>query len=140
MNELDDAFDVMTLIMALAIFTPIMVVCILPFMHGDVGGFNVQIEKTARETETEITSPPAETWSTDDILMMLAVADKYTPKPKKLRLNTGGTLQEISIDDNFLANKVEALQNAKLAMPSTVFVQMTLYSNSSGMRFWEVHP
>lgn len=139
MNESDDAFDAIILIMVLAIFTPIMIYCAIPFFKGDVGGFGVQIEKTALETKSEIV-PTERDMTTDDVMLMLVVADRNTPLPKKIRLNTFGAPTEFSIDDNFLENKVLMLQNAKAAMPSTLKVHLELFTGPSGMRFWDVHP
>ena len=139
MNESDDAFDAIILIMVLAIFTPIMIYCAIPFFKGDVGGFEVQIEKTALETKSEIV-PTERVMTTDDIMLMLVVADRNTPLPQKIRLNTFGAPTEFTIDDNFLANKVLMLQNAKAAMPSTIPVHLELFTGPSGMRFWDVHP
>jgi hypothetical protein len=137
-NEADDALDIITLMGVLILFVPIMVYCTIPFMMGNVGGFGVQIEKSAPETNSEIPASPPEVFTTDEILLMLAVADKNAPKPKNVRLNVGAVL-EIPINDDFLANKIEVIQSAKLTMPVTEPVQMTLHSGTSGMRFWEVH-
>lgn len=140
MNESDDAFDVLTLILALAIFLPIMILQTIPLFQGHVGGFGVQIEKTAQVTHAEII-PDERKVSTDDILLMLVVADSYTPEPKKIRLSTSGTPLEISLDNSFFNNKVLMLQEAKAAMPTTMEdVKLELFSGPSGMRFWDVHP
>ncbi|MEQ7052187.1 hypothetical protein ABN764_16150 [Paenibacillaceae sp. P-4] len=144
MNEADDALDLMTLIMALAIFTPIMIYCAVPLFQGHVGGFGVQIEKTALETESEII-PTARVMTTNDVLMMLVVADRYTPEPKKLRLNMMGTPREFAIDDVFLTNKELMLQEARSLLPLSTPVQLSLFAgprsdpSGTGMRFWEVH-
>ena len=45
MNESDDAFDAIILIMVLAIFTPIMIYCAIPFFKGDVGGFECRLRR-----------------------------------------------------------------------------------------------
>lgn len=153
MNEADDAFDVITLIMVLAIFTPIMIYCAMPFFKGDVGGFGVQIEKAALATKSEII-PIERPITTDDIMLMLVVADSNTPSPKKIRLSpTGiaGPHTEFLLDDIFFANKALKLQEAKAALPAVPapFVHLTLYSGISnasdltdltGMRFWDMHP
>lgn len=140
MSESDDAFDVLTLILSLALFTPIMVMFAIPLFQGKVGGFDVQIEKTARVTQAEII-PVRREVSTDDILLMLVVADTYTPEPKKLRINTAGTETIFSIDNDFFYDKITKLQLAKAAMPTTMDdVKLELFSGASGMRFWDVHP
>ena len=139
MYESEDALDAIILVMVLAIFTPIMMYCAIPFFKGDVGGFGVQIEKTALETKGEIVlKEPVLT--TNDVMLMLVVADRNVPAPKEIRLSTTGTPTEFLIDDNFLTNKVQMLQNAKLAMPTPMSVHLELFSGPSGMRFWDVHP
>ena len=85
----------------------------------------MQIEKTALETKSEIV-PTERVMTTDDIMLMLVVADRNTPLPKKIRLNTFGAPTEFSIDDNFFANKELMMQNAKAAMPTTVPVHLRI--------------
>ncbi|RED52806.1 hypothetical protein [Cohnella lupini] len=139
MNEADDSFDAIILIMVLAIFTPVMIYCAIPFFKGDVGGFGVQIEKAAPSTESEIV-PTRRVIKANDILLMLVVADKYAPQPKKITLNPSGSPSEFSLDSAFLNNKALYLQDAKAALPANVNVRLSLYSGPSGMRFWGVNP
>lgn len=139
MNEADDAFDVITLIMTLAIFVPIMVMCAIPLFQGDVGGFDVLIEKSAPPTESEIVLQSPE-FTTRDALLMLVVADQHTPEPKRMRLNVAGSPVEIALNDAFFVNRLALLQQAHAAMPNQVDVKLQLYAGPSGMRFWEVQP
>ena len=137
MQETDDALDMILLIMAVAVFTPIMVYCSIPFFKGDVGGFDVQIEKTALETEREII-PEERTLTANDVLLMMVIADRFTPEPQKVRLNVSGPSLEVAIDEEFLLNKAAKLQIAKGALPENRNVTMELHSGPSGMRFWNV--
>lgn len=100
MQESDDAFDVLILIMVVAVFTPIMIYCSIPLFKGEVGGFNVQIEKTALETEREIV-PVVNKITTNDVLLMLVVADRFTPQPKHINMNVQGKLLDIPLDESF---------------------------------------
>ncbi|WP_138755931.1 hypothetical protein [Paenibacillus sinopodophylli] len=138
MQEADDAFDMIILIMVLAIFTPIMVYCSIPLFKGEVGGFNVQIEKTALETESEIV-PSERKMTTNDVLLMLVVADKFAPEPRNIRLNVWSDTLEIPVNEEFLLNRELKLQEAKGAMPDNIDVNMQLYSGPLGMRFWNVN-
>lgn len=137
MQEADDAFDMILLIMVVAVFTPIMVYCSIPFFKGEVGGFHVQIEKTALETEREVI-PVEQALTTDDVLLMLVIADKFTPEPQNVRLNVAGASLEMPIDEPFLLDKAAKLQIAKGVMPDERDVIMELYSGPAGMRFWNV--
>lgn len=139
MNEADDAFDTITLIMTLAIFIPLMVMCAIPLFQGDVGGFDVLIEKSAPPTESEIV-PQRPVMTTQDVMLMLVVADKHTPQPQRIRLNMTGSPVEFVLDDAFFVNRLALLQQAHAAMPHNGEVQLQLYSGPSGMRFWDVHP
>ncbi|QMV40502.1 hypothetical protein [Cohnella cholangitidis] len=136
MEQADDAFDFVTLIAALIIFTPILVFIMVPFLKGDVGGFDVQIEKTARVTEAEII-PENRQLTTNDVLLMLAVADKYTPSPNNIRLSVNGSF-EIPLDDNFFIDRAATVRAAKAAMPDNVPVKLELFSGAAGLRFWDV--
>ncbi|MCD1257377.1 hypothetical protein B5M42_000820 [Paenibacillus athensensis] len=137
MNETDDAFDLITLVMVLAVFTPIMVYCAIPFFKGDVGGFDVQIEKTALNTESEIV-PVAPERTVADLLMMMVVADAYTPQPRQLRLDFSGKQMSVALDENFLSDKGSALQTAKSLLPANLNAcsRLQLFVGPSGMRFW----
>ncbi|QGQ98788.1 hypothetical protein EHS13_29890 [Paenibacillus psychroresistens] len=151
MNEADDAFDIISLIMVLAIFVPIMVYCAIPYFQGDVGGFGVQIEKAALGKESEIVPTPRPI-TTNDVMLMLVVADKNARAPQKIRISLSGPSgihTEIPLDAEFFSNRALKLQDAKLVMPTTVPIYLQLYSGPSissdmsdlsGMRFWDVKP
>ncbi|WP_239617488.1 hypothetical protein [Cohnella mopanensis] len=138
MEQSDDAFDLITLICALVIFTPIMVFVMVPFLNGHVGGFDVQIDKTARVTNAEII-PVHRQLKANDVVLMLAVADRYGPDPNKIRLSVNGSI-EIKIDEDFFVNKAEKVIEAKTAMPVNENVKLQLFSDQLGMRFWDVQP
>jgi|GEM_PF-1072111 len=137
MNETDDAFDLITLVMVLAIFTPIMVYCAIPFFKGDVGGFDVQIDKTALSTESEIV-PQDPKRTVADLLMMLVVADANTPQPKQLRLDFSGVQQPFALDEHFFSDRSEELQAAKSMLPANLAActRLRLFVGPAGMRFW----
>ncbi|WP_105614118.1 hypothetical protein [Vallitalea okinawensis] len=133
----DDAFDFVILMCVLVIFVPIMVTYSVPLLKGEVGGFDTQIEKTALKTSGEII-PHKREMTTADVLLMLVIADRYTPEPKNLQININAPSNEIILDDNFLYNKREGIQIAYAAMPNTVPIQLKLYVGENGMRKWVV--
>lgn len=139
MNEADDAFDAITLIMTLAIFVPIMVMLAIPLFKGEVGGFDVLIEKAAPPTESEIVLEPPK-MTTRDALLMLVVADKHTPEPRRMRLSMAEGAVEFALNDAFFVDRLALLQQAQAAMPHQVDVRLQLYAGPSGMRFWDVRP
>jgi len=136
-HESNDAFDLIILIMLLAVFTPFMVYYSIPFFKGEVGGFNVQIEKTAFETAREIYNKPAE-MKTNDALLMLVIADEFAPEPRKLKFNGGTSSLEVPIDDVFLLNRTAYILGAKEVMPYNREIDLQLYIGPSGMRYWNV--
>ncbi|THF74763.1 hypothetical protein [Cohnella fermenti] len=137
MNESDDALDIITLIAVLVLFVPIMVYCTIPYLKGDVGGFGIQIEKTALQTEREIVPQPTP-FTTSDALLMLLVADNNAPEPKKVRLDMGTPL-EIVLDASFMDNRLILLPEAYAAMPVNHSAKLDLYAGPTGLRFWNVH-
>lgn len=146
MHETDDAFDLIALVMVLAIFVPIMVMISIPYFKGEVGGFNVKIEKTALETQAEIIPIQREIFS-EDILLSLVVADRHTPPPQRVRINTGGAPWTIELNEAFHVNKGAFLNQYAQSMHSNTLVRTLLYvgptnpSDSlgiSGMRFWDI--
>ena len=104
----DDIFDMLLLMVVLAIFTPIMLTNSLPLFRGDVGGFDTLIDKTAQKTEEEI-KPEEQLLTKDDLLLMATIADSTTRQPAILQLsidkNNDGvigydeTSDEITIDE-----------------------------------------
>jgi len=134
MNEADDAFDLISLILALALFVPIMVICAVPYLRGDVGGFGVQIEKTARVTEGEIEPEPPRAISAGDFLLMLVVADRNSPIPKRLDING----ISIELDESFFVNKAYYVELARQALPADNEVELQLYGNPSRLEYWQV--
>lgn len=134
-EQADDALDIVVLIIIVALFIPMVVKASIPLFSGNIGGFNTQIEKTAYQTESEII-PVKREINTDDVLLSLVVADRYTPLPKKLKINVGDGEQEIAIDNFYLENKIEGLNRAKSVMPTLKDVNLDLYVGPSGMRYW----
>ncbi|MFD0588513.1 hypothetical protein ACFQZE_10910 [Paenibacillus sp. GCM10027627] len=137
MNEADDAFDMIIMIMTVAVFVPIMIYCSIPFFKGEVGGFNVQIEKTAMETQRELIVEEERPLNTHDVLLMLAVADRFTPGPSRVNMNVHGSL-DMPIDESFLLDKAAYIQLAKQAMPNKINVDMKLYAGPTGVMYWNV--
>ncbi|MDX8360768.1 hypothetical protein [Cytobacillus sp. IB215316] len=140
----DDILDVLVLILVLVAFLPITINQAIPFYKGDLGGFDTQIEKTALKTESEIV-PIARQLTTNDIMLMLVVADEYTPMPKSLHIvseDTGGipVMQTININNDFLNSKTGDLINAKSTMNEieSNLIKIDLYAGPSGMRYWQV--
>lgn len=139
MNESDEALDIIVLIAALAMFTAFMIYCSIPLFKGEVGGFDVLIEKSAPPTESEIV-PDKPTFTTRDALLMVLVADRNTPEPRKLQIDMGGTPATITINEDFFGAKSEALNQVYSVIPSRQDVKLELYTGPSGMRFWGIHP
>jgi hypothetical protein len=133
----DESFDLISLILVLALFTPIMIFSSIPLFKGYVGEFGTQIEKTALPTEGEII-PVERELTTDDAILMLAIADRYTPMPKALKVDVGEGEKEINIDMNFISNRTINMQDAKGVMQTLVPISLDLYSGPSGMRHWQI--
>lgn len=134
MDEADDAFDLISLILVLALFTPILIACAVPLIRGEVGGFGVQIEKTARTTEDVIVprTPPAT--SADDFLLMLVVADRNSPAPKRLDING----LPFELDESFYVNKAYRVEQAREALPRDEEIDLRLFGNADGLAHWQV--
>ena len=127
----DDIIDVVVTILILALFVPIMIGQTVPLLRGTLGGFDVQIEKTALPTRGEI-APIKNSFTSHDAILMLVVADDYFPDPRVVEIN--GTT--INIDAAFLGNRVGALQQAAAAMPTVKDMQYELYVGPTGKRKW----
>jgi hypothetical protein len=134
----DDAFDTIILMAVLMIFTPIMIFLSIPFFNPHFGGFDTYVDKTALRTESEVI-PIKRIFTTDDVILSLVVADRYTPLPKSIEINLGSGVADIPIDNSFLADRTASLQAAATAMPATIAVNMELFVGASGQRFWQVH-
>lgn len=134
MHEPDDAFDLISLILALALFAPIIVSCAVPYLRGEVGGFGVQIEKTARVTEGEIEPERARTVRAGDFLLMLIAADRNSPMPKRLDING----LHVELNELFFANKAEVVNQARIMLPRDDEIEMVLYGNESQLSYWQV--
>lgn len=134
---MDDALDVILLMMVLVVFVPIMVLYTTPLLDGDVGGFDTQIEKTALKSTGEIV-PVKKELKSEDVLLMFVVADEYTPSPKKIQINIDSPSEEFALDDAFLQNKRATIIKANNALPAKEKVKVELYVNDTGMRKWVV--
>lgn len=134
MNEGDDAFDLISLILVLALFTPILFSYTVPLLRGEVGGFGVQIEKTARVTEGELEPEPPRIIRSDDLLLMLVVADKQGAAPKTLDIN--GVV--VQLDDSFFAQKAAAIESVRTLLTPGRELTFRLYGNESRMEYWEI--
>ena len=139
MTEADDAFDIIILIMVLAIFTPIMIYQSIPFLKGDVGGFDVVIEKSAYQTESEII-PEKRQMTTEDVMLMVAVADPFMPEPRAMRISMTSPGMLIPFNDSFFANRMQYLITARTSLPPNQPINAELFSGPSGTRFWNIQP
>jgi hypothetical protein len=135
----DDAFDTIVLMAILMIFTPLLIFLSIPFYKSDLGGFNVAIEKTALRTTSEVVPIPRDL-TTDDAILMLVVADRYTALPKKLEINMGAGVADVAIDNIFLGDRTVGLQTAAAAMPVRSPMKLNLFVDNTGTRFWQVAP
>lgn len=129
--DTDDIIDVIVTVVILAIFTPIMISQTIPLMRGEMGGFDVQIEKSALPTAGEI-APIKNNFTSHDTILMLVVADEYFPEPRVVEVN--GTT--INIDSAFLGNRISSLQLAAAAMPTVHNMDYELYVGPGGKRKW----
>lgn len=127
----DDIIDVIVTIVIIALFSAIAIANTMPLYKGDLGGFNVQVDKTALPTKGEII-PMKKDFTTHDTILMLAIADDYFPEPRVVEIN-GIT---INIDSAFLQNRTLALMQAAAAMPSNGNMTYELYVGPSGKRKW----
>src|SRR5690606_38490160 len=126
MNEGDDAFDLISLILVLALFTPVLVSYAVPLLRGEVGGFGVQIEKTARVTEGEVEPEPPRAVRSDDLLLMLVVADKQGAAPQTLDIN--GVF--IQLDDQFFAQKAFGIESVRQLLTPGRELTFRLFGNA----------
>ncbi|GMQ55941.1 hypothetical protein AN1V17_03330 [Vallitalea sediminicola] len=129
----DDMIDIIITILLLAIFIPITVSLAHPFYRGELGGFGVQIEKTALKTQGELL-PNQKSFTSNDTMLLLAVADEYFPEPKIIEIN--GTV--ININSAFFTNKIPTLQAAYAAMPYVKDMNIELYVGKYGLRKWVI--
>ncbi|MFD0671953.1 hypothetical protein [Cohnella sp. GCM10027633] len=139
MEEAESSFDLITVILVLALFLPIGIPFIVPYLKGDVGGFDVQLEKTARVTASELRSEDenaTQRYDSGDALLMLVIADENVPQPRKVRIDANGTPVEIELDEDFFANREYWLNQAWTAMPLNADVDMRLHAGPDGMRYW----
>lgn len=131
--NVDDYIDYLVTILLLALFIPITVSNMIPLYTQKIGGFDVQIEKTALKTQGEII-PYEKTFTSHNTMLMLAIADAYSADPDTLEIN-GTTIQ---IDETFLGNRISALHNAYNAMPTVEKMSVELYVDSNGPRKWVI--
>lgn len=134
----DDMFDTIVLVAVLAILTPIMLFVTSDMFRGNFGGFGVQIEKTALHTDATII-PVERKKTTEDVMLMLAVADQYEPLPLDFQLsvdNADGPT--VRVDTNFLYSRAFGFQTAFAAMTSGGNVKYDLFVGNAGMRKWVI--
>ncbi|MBO9597424.1 MAG: hypothetical protein J7559_06350 [Cohnella sp.] len=139
MEEAESSFDMLLLIGVLALFLAIGLPFIIPFMKGDVGGFDVQIEKTAPVTRGILPAsidPEAGQRDSGDALLMLVIADENAPQPRKFRMDRNGTPLEIALDDAFFSNRKQLLETLWTGVPSNAKVDVRLFAGPEGMRYW----
>lgn len=129
----DDMIDIVTTVIILAILIPITVSLARPFYRNELGGFGVQIEKTALKTQGELL-PNNKDFNSNDTMLLLAVADEYFPEPKIIEIN--GTV--INIDSVFFTNRIPALQAAYAAMPTVRDMNIQLYVGKDIQRKWVI--
>lgn len=127
----DDIIDVIVTVAILAIFTAITISNTIPLYRGELGGFDVQIDKTALPTKGEII-PTKRDFTNRDVILMLVIADGYFPEPRTVEIN--GTT--VDIDTAFLQNRTPALIQADAAMPDDSNMTYELYVGPSGKRKW----
>jgi hypothetical protein len=130
----DDIIDVIVMVIILALFSSVTIANTIPLYRGQLGGFDVQIEKTALPTSGEIV-PIKKSFTKHDAILMLVIADDYFPEPRVVEIN--GTT--INIDSAFIANRTLALMQADAAMTSSNNMDYKLYSGSSGKRKWVLY-
>ncbi|QUH29117.1 hypothetical protein [Vallitalea guaymasensis] len=131
--QTDDMIDIVTTVIILAILIPITVSLARPFYRNELGGFGVQIEKTALKTQGELL-PNNKDFNSNDTMLLLAVADEYFPEPKIIEIN--GTV--INIDSVFFTNRIPALQSAYAAMPTVRDMNIQLYVGKDIQRKWVI--
>ncbi|GMQ63553.1 hypothetical protein [Vallitalea maricola] len=131
--QTDDMIDIVTTVIILAILIPITVSLARPFYRNELGGFGVQIEKTALKTQGELL-PNKKDFNSNDTMLLLAVADEYFPEPKIIEIN--GTV--INIDSVFFTNRIPALQAAYAAMPTVRDMNIQLYVGKEIQRKWVI--
>lgn len=133
--QTDDMIDIVTTVIILAILIPITVSFARPFYEKELGGFGVQIEKTALKTQGELL-PNKKDFNPNDVMLLLAIADEYFPEPKIIEIN--GTV--INIDSVFFTNRIPALQTTYAALPTQKDknMKLELYVSKDIQRKWVI--
>lgn len=132
----DDILDILLLVFAIAVLTPIMLANAIPMFKGDVGGFDTLIEKTAQKTGGEI-KPVERPFGRDDVLLMTIIADRKTPLPAVFQTATDGVSPEITIN-NILSQRAYVLQTLNSYITYNGPLRIQTYIGSGGMRKWVV--
>ena len=156
--EIDDLFDIVTLIVILALFVPVTFKYSEPLFKGNVGGFNVQIEKTAKKVNYEI-KIKEKMMTLTDIMYCLLVNDEEINGINKVELIIKGYNDcnfssveveykyEINIDENFKQNKEQILENKFKYINDVIDRESTtiyenfyikLYVDNNGFRKWVI--
>ncbi len=132
----DDIFDILLLILVIAILTPIMIGNAIPMFKGDVGGFNTLIEKTAQQTGGEI-KPVERPFTREDVLLMALIADRKTPQPAVFQSVVDGVSPEITVD-SLLQQRANMLQTLNSYTTYTGQLKLETYIGNTGIRKWVV--
>lgn len=139
MEEAESSFDMLILIGTLAIFLAIGLPFVIPLMKGDVGGFDVQIEKTAPVTRSVLSAnidPEERQYDSGDALLMLVIADENGPQPRKIRFDRYGSQIEMALGETFFSNRKQTLESLWTGIPSDEKVDVRLYAGPEGMMYW----
>jgi hypothetical protein len=144
----DDIIDVIVMIIILALFSSVTIANTIPLYRGQLGGFDVQIEKTALPTSGEIV-PIKNGFTKHDAILMLVIADEYFPEPRVIEIigkedlnplePNDPTTITIDIDSLFFHNRTEDLIAADKAMRESNNMNYELYVGQSGLRKWVLH-
>lgn len=140
-DEVEISIDLVIMILCSTVFALFMLPIMFHMVTGNFGGFDTQIEKTALPTGGEMLPPVDPTLSNGDVVLIVAVADRYTPMPGKLNIRgTEIPLKNYKVDNtthSFEAERVALIQSAYNACDwNNPTGKWDLVSGPDGKMYW----
>lgn len=129
----DWALELVVVVLILAMMSPFFFKVSTYMLTPTFGGFGSTIaEKTALNTTEEI-FPTKRIIDRNDVMLMLAVADKYAMDPIQYDIN--GFI--FNVDDTYFSNRVTILATAFANMDASA-KEIVLYYGPGGPRKWVI--
>lgn len=129
----DFSLDLVVVILIIAMLSPFFFKSATFMLNPNFGGFDSKLQEKTAQYTTEELYPTKRVIDRDDIMLMLAVADKYTMSPIKYDIN--GFI--FDVDDIYFNNRISVMVNS-FAVMDTAPKKFTLYYGPSGPRKWVI--